>query len=196
MDENTDLRIIKTRKALKDALVELMNTKGFDKVTVQNLTTTAMVSRTTFYLHYLDKYDLLDKLENDVMLEMQSIVSPFIEQAKSIESLSLLFNNIAIRIYTYIKDNEKFFKLILSEKGDPAFISKFYDTVQLIILSNFDVKYFKIPPHYAISIIVSIQTGLIKAWLNTGMKETPEELAELMSGILSDIPSKIIGLGN
>ncbi len=195
MDKSTDLRVIKTNKALKDALIELMDTIGFDKITVQGLTKKAMVSRTTFYLHYLDKYDLLEKIENEILLDMQNIVSPFIEQSKSIESLTLLFNNIAVRIYSYIKDNEKFFKLILSEKGDPSFISKFYDTVQKIILQNFDLKHFKIPPHYAISIIVSIQTGLIKEWLNSDMQETPEELASLMAGILSYIPNKILGLG-
>ncbi len=194
MDKNTDLRIIKTHKALRDALVELMNTQGFDKITVQSLTKKAMVSRTTFYLHYLDKYDLLDKIEYEVLEDIETIVTPYIEQVKSIEQLELVFENVAISIYTYIKENESFFKLILSEKGDPSFISKFHDTVQKIILRKFDRKHFKVPPHYAISIMVSIQTSLIKEWLNSGMKDSPEELAKLILLVISDMPKKLLGI--
>ncbi len=194
MENNTDLRVVKTHKALKDALIELMNSVGFDKITVQSLTNKARVSRTTFYLHYLDKYDLLDKVENEVLSEMQKIVSPYIEQIKSLDALPTFFKNNMICIYNYVKENRDFFELIFSDKGDPAFISKFFLTVQNTVLPNFNPNYFKIPPHYAVSIIVSMQTSIIKEWLNSGMKESPEELAEMVSDIFSDIPSKLLGI--
>ncbi len=194
MDKNTDLRVIKTHKALKSALIELMNTVGFDKITVQSLTRKAMVSRTTFYLHYLDKFDLLDKVEDDVLNEMKTLVSPYVEQLKSINDLQLLFKNNSKTIYNYVKENEDFFKLIFSDKGDPAFISKFANTIQSTILPILGENNFKIPKHYSFTMIVSMQTSIIKEWLNSGMQETPEELAEMVSTIFADIPNKILGL--
>ncbi len=57
MKNKTDLRVIKTKKALCAALMELLEEKRFDAVTVQELCDRAMVRRATFYKHFYDKYD-------------------------------------------------------------------------------------------------------------------------------------------
>lgn len=57
-----DRRILKTQVALKNAVIELMSEKNFDDISIQDLSDRANVSRGTIYLHYLDKFDLLDKL--------------------------------------------------------------------------------------------------------------------------------------
>ena len=64
MDEmaKLDRRILKTQESLKKAVVELMSEKGFDEITIQDIADRANVNRGTIYLHYQDKYDLLDKL--------------------------------------------------------------------------------------------------------------------------------------
>jgi AcrR family transcriptional regulator len=57
-----DPRIRRTRKLLQGALETLMRTKGFDEISVQDITEAATVNRATFYDHYTDKYALLDAL--------------------------------------------------------------------------------------------------------------------------------------
>lgn len=57
MEEKTDLRIIKTRKALCDAFLVLLSEKRFEDITVGELCDRAMVRRATFYKHYADKYE-------------------------------------------------------------------------------------------------------------------------------------------
>ena len=54
-----DARVQRTRDALGDALIELMQEKPFDTITVQDVLDRAHVSRSTFYTHYSDKDDLL-----------------------------------------------------------------------------------------------------------------------------------------
>ncbi len=56
-----DLRIEKTEIALKDALLKLLPEKGFEKLTVNELCEEAKIRRTTFYHHYSDKYDFVNK---------------------------------------------------------------------------------------------------------------------------------------
>jgi AcrR family transcriptional regulator len=56
-----DLRIIKTRKALFSALSSLLERYHFTKITVYDICTEALVSRSAFYTHFKDKYDLLEK---------------------------------------------------------------------------------------------------------------------------------------
>lgn len=52
----------KTQDAIKKAFLELMNEKKFEAITIQDISDRANLNRSTIYLHYLDKYDLLDKL--------------------------------------------------------------------------------------------------------------------------------------
>ncbi len=60
--EVRDPRIRRTRQLLQGALRTLMQTKGFDEISVQDLTDAATVNRATFYDHYTDKFALLDAL--------------------------------------------------------------------------------------------------------------------------------------
>ena len=56
-----DLRVRRTRKSLQNAFIELTIQKNFGSVTVAEITERAMVNRATFYRHFQDKYDLLEK---------------------------------------------------------------------------------------------------------------------------------------
>ena len=60
-----DLRVKRTRKLLKDAFMELWRERSFDSITVQDIADRAMVNRTTFYLHFQDKYTLFDQAGRD-----------------------------------------------------------------------------------------------------------------------------------
>lgn len=57
-----DVRKIKTERDIQQALLTLLNSKTFRQVTVADICQLSMTSRSTFYAHYLDKYDLLDKI--------------------------------------------------------------------------------------------------------------------------------------
>src|ERR1700722_8803585 len=58
----SDPRMRRTRKLLQEALRKLMQSKGFDEISVQDITAAATVNRATFYDHYTDKYALLDAM--------------------------------------------------------------------------------------------------------------------------------------
>ena len=58
-EEKEDPRICRTRNLLQQAFIELTVEKGFAALTVSDITERAMVKRSTFYRHYLDKHDLL-----------------------------------------------------------------------------------------------------------------------------------------
>lgn len=66
-----DKRVIKTKHKLKKALIELLQEKAFDKITVTEICANANTSRITFYTHYDDKYNLLEDLFKDRETEMK-----------------------------------------------------------------------------------------------------------------------------
>ena len=57
-----DRRVLKSQQSMKKAVIELMTEKNFDDITIQDIADRANVNRGTIYLHYQDKFDLLDKL--------------------------------------------------------------------------------------------------------------------------------------
>src|SRR5579862_8584332 len=86
LDGVEDLRVRRTRKLLQQAFIELTVEKGFAALTVSDITERAMVNRSTFYRHYLDKYDLLEQFMNEmyVLLEdREGIAEPDSHEAPS-----------------------------------------------------------------------------------------------------------------
>ena len=75
-----DLRITKTKRDLRYAIVELLKTNQFEKITVGDICEKAMVNRMTFYKHFNDKYDLLEHTINfliqDLLIKATEITKP------------------------------------------------------------------------------------------------------------------------
>ena len=70
----TDIRIIKTKQNIENAFVSLLNETNFTSITVNEICKRALTSRSTFYLHYLDKYDLLAQLFDQQVSLFSTIV--------------------------------------------------------------------------------------------------------------------------
>ncbi len=64
----TDPRIQRTRKLIMDSFIELSGKKEFKEISVKDITTDAMINRATFYYHFEDIYDLLEKVLSEVLL--------------------------------------------------------------------------------------------------------------------------------
>ncbi|WP_341302954.1 TetR/AcrR family transcriptional regulator [Lysinibacillus sp. FSL H8-0500] len=64
----TDPRVLRTRKSIMDAFIELSTKKEFKDITVKDITAEAMINRATFYAHFEDIYDLLEKVLAEVFL--------------------------------------------------------------------------------------------------------------------------------
>ena len=192
MQKQTDLRVIRTRQMIKNAFLELMNTIGFSKITVENLTKKALISRNTFYLHYTDKYDLLDQLEAEMLNGIKDIIMEMPIETIIVSGLDneRIFA-VILRVFEYIKDHGTFFTLFMGENGDPAFLNKLHETIKSVFLTKNMVNLLKVPEQYAIALIIGIQTSFIKEWLNSGMKEAPAEIVSIILSIVSDLPHKI-----
>ncbi|MEH7402218.1 TetR family transcriptional regulator [Gottfriedia acidiceleris] len=77
IEGNTDLRIIRTRKFIINSFIHLLEKKDFNSITIRDITLGAMINRATFYHHFVDKYDLLEKvikeeLMANVLLELSN----------------------------------------------------------------------------------------------------------------------------
>lgn len=192
-----DRRSIKTKNLLENALIKLMIEKGFDKITIKDITEEADINRGTFYLHYKDKYDFLEQKEDNILKEFIEIVDNI---AKKYPGSLILPSNkddllpIFTQVYIYIKDNADFMKVVLGPNGDLNFQMKLRNFIEASLVQNISIKNEsgKMPVKYIATIASSAQLGIIQKWLKNGMEETPQELASFMSDVVFSIYSGVV----
>lgn len=78
-DTSTDLRVVRTKRAIETALVSLMATTPLDEVTVQQICASTLVNKGTFYRHYRDKYDVAECVARRELEEFEKTVVGRIE---------------------------------------------------------------------------------------------------------------------
>ncbi|WP_227494676.1 TetR/AcrR family transcriptional regulator [Bacillus mycoides] len=62
-----EMKVAKTRELLRTTLLDLIEEKGFDSISVRDITLKAGLNRGTFYLHYRDKHDLIERTQNELL---------------------------------------------------------------------------------------------------------------------------------
>ena len=195
-NNNTDLRVIRTKESIRDALVELIEEKGFEAITVKDITTRAKINRGTFYAHYQDKYDLMTKCEEEIMLEMSRIAKqnfPDVIAALETNSPNLKPFHLAVLIFEYLNENSGFMEAVLGPKGDLSFQTRLKDFMWKTLFGNEPNALIKeenllVPGQYLASYVASAHIGVIQQWLNSGRKETPQEMARILSTITFNGP--------
>lgn len=114
----TDPRVIRTRKLLQSALLDLMQEKPFQSISVSDLTKRATLNRATFYLHYLDKFDLLAKTSRDTFIATINEKLPD-WSAFNVEDIQYLTQATCEYLVGFLKNcspaNKPFEPLIMSE---------------------------------------------------------------------------------
>ena len=182
MKREQDLRFIRTAQRIKAAFFQLADSIGFEKMTVRDLAERAGINRSTFYLHYTDKFDLLDKLEDELLREIKTSIATMplqdfgevpLDFSKATEVLTL--------VYTHIQENHHLFSLILVQNGGASFQRKFVEAIQSMLQAQINLPaLLGVPEHYLLALIAGLHTGLIREWLRSGMRESPAEMADII----------------
>ncbi len=105
-----DRRIQRTRQVLREALFELIIERGYEKIAIADITERANIGRTTFYLHYQEKEDLLKASLRTLMGELQLDVEP---SAEEICPYAIR----CIRIFQHVAHQQRLYHALLLEAG-------------------------------------------------------------------------------
>lgn len=116
VNEN-DSRVRRTKKLIRQGLVELAKTKSINKITVKELTDLVEINRGTFYLHYKDVFELVDSIEEELYHE-------FDQKLESIHSKHILTNPVDVCevICDYFYEHKDLFGMLTGENGDAKFV--------------------------------------------------------------------------
>ncbi|MEV5025398.1 TetR/AcrR family transcriptional regulator [Paenibacillus sp. LPE1-1-1.1] len=179
----TDPRILRTRQLLRDAFIELLQEMDIEKISVNRLAKRATINRVTFYLHYRDIPDMLEKMANDMIEDIHQVLdnTPLPSNSAEEEDWPMLVN-----LLEHISKHAKFYKVILAINRTTIFSDRLLKLLAKLVTErlgendSFLVKA-SIQKDIAIWYGSSALIGTIIAWLRNDMPYTPLFLAKQFS---------------
>ena len=108
-----DRRVKYTKMVLKESFIELLATKDISQITIKEICEGADINRATFYAHYNDQYDLLRKIEDEMLDNIKTNLGELDQINSNMDAVLT-----AEKIFEYLKDNAKICKLLLREDGN------------------------------------------------------------------------------
>ncbi len=194
-----DRRITRSKQALKEALIVLMEEQGFDSVTVNDLCTKAGLNRGTFYNHFKTKEDLLWELEDEVLKDLAF----FQEEMKKVSLSSLSFYVVSkkplpflVSLFDYLRLQGDFLHAVLGPGGDIRFGPRLRDLVCMNLIQSILHERYRESSEplvqYYVSFFASAYLGVIMRWIETGMKESSEDMARIAMRLLFIRPGESI----
>jgi AcrR family transcriptional regulator len=186
-NEKTDARVRRTRDALGDALVALMQEKPFDTITVQDVLDRAHVSRSTFYSHYSDKDDLLMSDAEEFFERLSMTLSAHGDKSDRVFPVQEFF--------THLADVQPFYKALVKS-------GRFQENMELArghFARGIERRLSELPrgrsiPTNELPAIAFTHAGallsLLTWWLDRGMREPPEQMDALFHRMLWNGVSK------
>lgn len=183
-----DKRVAKTKIRLKMTLVALLQDEPFEKITVTEICEIGMISRITFYIHYEDKYDLLNDLFSDYITDATKYYKSLQEHSNS-QNILIGYENLMNAILYMFYNNINFFSQTDSQKN-PYLFSEFYNNVFEVVRKYFiDHKelQLKYPVNQTVSFLCHGFFGVINS-CNTDIicqEETYKLVRQMYCDILS-----------
>lgn len=183
--KKVDVRVIKTKKAIENAFIDILSEKSFTKITIEEICTKANVNRMSFYNHYEDKYDLLNVVINNVKETLigkflhdvgedfteEKVVNVLMETTEKIIDLGTKYKNF---IYMLINDEDNSLAQYIIynslETSTLSLLRKLKD------IYNLDDHLLPLMASY----ITGGGTSMIIHWIKNRDKYTKDDLTNLM----------------
>lgn len=181
MNTKNNQRYQTSEKKMQDTLMKLMASQEIEDVTVRDICREAHINRSTFYAHYEDIYDLMEKTERLIRRELAEEF-----QARGVGMQNVFHHDYLIYFHRHIEKNRNFYRICLRHRVhfplEEGFEQLWEDVVK---------------PHchqrgvtderamlYYLTFYQAGFTMVLRKWVEDGCRETPEELCPILLGCL------------
>lgn len=160
-----DSRVLKTERAIKEAFMELVKEKGYNQVTVSDICKKSSINRNTFYLHYLDKDDLVGKMLKTAYSTMDNALKEYtIKYKTSMRRISEVQIRWGIRnLLLFMEPDKELYKTILQDELLNGYIDVMAKMLKKHIAELLDIS--NASGNMIYEYAFSGMFGLIKQWV-------------------------------
>ena len=173
----SNLRVRRTQKLLREALIELIEERGFEALTIGEITGRAMISRAAFYRNYQDKYDLVEQIFEEAMSALLDAVGELGQEHPA---------EVWVKFFEHIAGYERLYRALLGSKGSPWFVRKMRASLADLVrergrLSHGEGAHSGAAHVSSDELVADLVSAMfveaITWWLEQGMPYTPREIA-------------------
>lgn len=181
MNTPNNKRKRESREKIEKAFVEFLQSKEINEISVTDICKKTNLNRSTFYTNYLDIYDLADKIRERLEIEVDSLYKEERESSTNSNDFLKLFKN--------IKENQIFYRTYFKLNMDKNTKISQYEYDYHLAKIMYNDRFIE----YHIEFFMAGFNAIIKRWLFSECKETPEEMNEI---ITSEYKNKNINAQN
>ena len=210
MQKKPDRRVQRTRQALRNVLLELIQEKEYDSISVEEITQQANLGRATFYLHYKDKEDLLVDEFNEIVNERARIISeiPFAKWLPDLETADQTneFNPAPpmLMAFQHVANHADLYRILLKNEKSDRILERIRKIIAQSITEFMKTKAKNDP----IPILFEVPTDLLAAyfsgallscvdwWLEQQQPYSPEEMTRMFQRLFFPGARKILDVSN
>lgn len=185
MNIKNNQRTQNTKNSIKEVFFDLLTQKEINEISVQEICKKASINRTTFYAHFDDVEDLMQKILDEKEQEIRIIFKDLKDGAyKPVNEQSLQM------LLEYIQKNSVFYKKYLNDFRSTRMIdysinASWSQFIEPILNSN--KKKTNVTVKYQFEYFKSGLIGVTRSWLNADCKESPQELTSILKNLIIDI---------
>ena len=184
MARKMDRRVQRTRKLLRDALMNLIMEDGYDAISIQDITDKANLGRATFYLHFKDK----DELLLDVM---EQFIDDFMEQVPQISEAQWRLDDTKalVRLFDFAAEHYDLYRILIIGSGGITAANQLRrsvaENIADFIRQEIDELGAKpvVPTEFIANHFAGSLLATIYWWLDSDLSYTPEEMAEMFQKV-------------
>lgn len=180
-----DRRVHRTRRALGQALVELTLHKGYEAVSIRDLTERADVGYATFFRHYPDKDALLQSLLEETLAELLELVLPVAHDPA----------HAATRLFEHVQSRPDLYRVLLSLPPSHPLVQRVFEVgVENILRVSPPRRGGAVPADLAAEHLMASVLRLLRRWLEQGMPYPPARMGEILSALVIE-PARRLAFG-
>lgn len=175
-----DARVKYSKMIIQVNFVSLLKQKPINKITVKELCEMADINRATFYKYYMDIYDLMDKIEEEILKELQDTMR---------DSILDGIGRTLVKLLEKMKENGSLYITLFSENGDTKFPLKIFQMCYAEFSTYISNQFPDLSQTQQAWIYVYTaqgSSGILNYWINDGMAESPEEVAKFIEHLISN----------
>jgi AcrR family transcriptional regulator len=179
-----DLRARRTQKLLQDALIELLDERHFENITVGELAKRAMINRATFYRHYLDKYDFVEKIFEGAAHALSAAIGP---PSTGLDGIDAEQSPDAwVAFFEHVAAHARLYRALLGKNGSSWFAMRMRDYTVSVMdererlrarLPGVKRGQEAMPREVALAFTANLLISTLTWWLESESRYSPREVA-------------------
>lgn len=179
-----DARYQAAEQKIRDAFYALLQERGVQNTTVRMIVERAGINRSTFYLHYQDKYDLLHAIEEELSGGIVSLVMKNLPNGFDAAAMPAM----TMEVSRWVWKNRAWISLLDGPNGDPGFLPRHAERMRALMYGG---RVRTVEEEYLEAALVGMVLSVVRTWIRRDFAESPEEFRVLLMKTAAGVSAQI-----